>query len=115
MFGEEYDKDILKIPMSNNTVSRYIRDMSQDFESQVIANVTEAVFVPSSWTSQLTSLKKLNSQHSEGLFVMETSLNNFYFANQSQILQKAEIFSMLSTVVLVLTICHGLVTHSLTH
>jgi hypothetical protein len=37
---------------------------------------------------------------------METSLNNFYFANHSQKQQKAKTFLMLSTVISVLTICH---------
>jgi hypothetical protein len=41
------------------------------------------------------SLQKLNSQHSAGLFVMETSLNQFDFANHSQKQQKAKVFLML--------------------
>jgi hypothetical protein len=36
--------------------------MSQDAESQVTANIKEADVLPSSWTSQLTSLEK--STHS---------------------------------------------------
>jgi hypothetical protein len=38
-----------------------MQDMSQDVESQVIANIKEADYLASSWTSQLTSLEKLNS------------------------------------------------------
>jgi hypothetical protein len=33
MFGEEYEKEILKIPMPDSTVSRHMQDMSQDVES----------------------------------------------------------------------------------
>lgn len=36
MFGEEYEKQVKKIPMSNNTVSRRIKEMSEDVEVQVI-------------------------------------------------------------------------------
>jgi hypothetical protein len=81
--------------------------MSQDAESQEIANIREADFLPSSWTSQPTSLKKLNCQHSAGLLVMGTSLNNWYFANHSQKQQKSKTFLMLLIVISVLTICHG--------
>jgi hypothetical protein len=38
---------------------------------------------------------------------METSLKHFYFASNSKKQQKAETFLMLSTVISVLTICHG--------
>jgi hypothetical protein len=81
--------------------------MSQDAESQVTANNKEADFLPSSLKSQLTSVKNLSSYHSAGLYVMETSLDNFYFANHSQKQQKAKTFLMLSTIIPVLTICHG--------
>jgi hypothetical protein len=33
MIGEEYEKEILKIPKSDNIISRRIRNMSQDGES----------------------------------------------------------------------------------
>jgi hypothetical protein len=44
MFGEEYEKAVLKIRMSGNTTCRGIQDMSEDAESQMIANVKEAFF-----------------------------------------------------------------------
>jgi hypothetical protein len=58
MFGHGYEKDISKIPMSDNTVSRRIKDMSQDVQSQMITNIKEVDFMPPSWTSQLISLEK---------------------------------------------------------
>jgi hypothetical protein len=62
MFGEEYEKEILKIPVSDNIISWCIQDMSQDIKSQLIASIKQAnIFLPSSWMSQLTSLEKLNS------------------------------------------------------
>jgi hypothetical protein len=39
MFGEEYKEEILKIPMSHNTTSRSILDMSQGVDSQLAANI----------------------------------------------------------------------------
>jgi hypothetical protein len=62
MFREEYEKGILKIPISDNTISRHIQDMCLEVESQLIVNIKEAdFFLPSNWTSQLTSLENLNS------------------------------------------------------
>jgi hypothetical protein len=34
MFDEEYEKEILNIPMSDSTVSQHMQDMSQDVESR---------------------------------------------------------------------------------
>jgi hypothetical protein len=44
MFGKKYEKEILKISMSENTINWHIQGMSQDTESQVIANIKEAEF-----------------------------------------------------------------------
>jgi hypothetical protein len=38
-FGKKYEKEILKIPMSDNTIIQHIQDMSEDAESQVISNI----------------------------------------------------------------------------
>jgi hypothetical protein len=46
MLGNEYEKDIFKIPTSGNTISQCIHDMSQYAVSQVIANIKEADFFP---------------------------------------------------------------------
>jgi hypothetical protein len=40
-FGKKYEKDILKIPISDNPISRCIQDTCQDVDSQVIANIKE--------------------------------------------------------------------------
>jgi hypothetical protein len=61
MFGKEYKYEVLKIPMLDDSISRRIQNMSQDVESQDIANITEANFLTSSRTSQLTSLEEQNS------------------------------------------------------
>jgi hypothetical protein len=42
MFDKEYEKEILKISMSDNIIGWHIQDISQDIESQVIANIKES-------------------------------------------------------------------------
>jgi hypothetical protein len=42
IFDEEYGKEILKVPMSGNTISRRIQDTPRGVESHVIANIKEA-------------------------------------------------------------------------
>jgi hypothetical protein len=42
MFGEEFEKEILKISMSVNTISGRMQDVPQDGESHAIANFKEA-------------------------------------------------------------------------
>jgi ABC-type iron transport system FetAB ATPase subunit len=55
MFGEEYENEVLKIPMSNDTIIQRIQDMSHG-ESQVIANIKEADFVAIQLNELVTSL-----------------------------------------------------------
>jgi hypothetical protein len=61
MFATEYENKIFKIPKPGNTISQCIQDISHDAKSQMIANIKELIFLPSSWIRQLTSLEKLNS------------------------------------------------------
>jgi hypothetical protein len=44
MFGEEYEKDILKISVLDNTISRRILNISQDVDSQAIDHIKKAFF-----------------------------------------------------------------------
>jgi hypothetical protein len=44
MFVVEYEKEVLK-SLCQITISQHIQDMSQDDESQVIANIKEVFFL----------------------------------------------------------------------
>jgi hypothetical protein len=77
MFGEEYEKEILKISMSDNTVSRCIQDMSQQVESQASINGADFFAIHLGESNDITG---------EGQ-PLEFS---FYFANHSQKQQRAK-------------------------
>jgi hypothetical protein len=111
-----FDKDlnticlILKLLISDDTISRCIQDMSQDFESQVIANIKKADFSHPvgqvNWHHWKGSTLSIQQVFFFFFFVTESSFNNFYLANDSRKQQKPKTFLM-STVTLVLMICHG--------
>jgi hypothetical protein len=103
MFNEGYEKQILYIPMSDNTISRHIQDVSQDAGSQEIGNIKEANFfaVPLDESTEVSGKTQLPAFNK---FVMKTSLNNFYFEYYSEKQQKAKAFCILSIAISDLTI-----------
>ncbi|KAL1240890.1 SCAN domain-containing protein [Trichinella spiralis] len=52
LFGDKCLKEIELIPLSNDTVSRRIEDMSRWMEDQLINRVRGSIFFLCSWTSQ---------------------------------------------------------------
>jgi hypothetical protein len=93
--------------MWDSTTSRHIQDMSQDTEPQVIANIKVGDFFAIYFNESTDIIRKAQLLAFSKFFVMETSLNNFYFASHFQKQQKAKTLLMLSTVISVLEICHG--------
>jgi hypothetical protein len=48
VLGEEYEKEILKIPIPDDNISQRLQDMSRDVEPQNIANICRSrFFLPS--------------------------------------------------------------------
>jgi hypothetical protein len=83
--------------------------MSQDAESQVIVNIKKKPI--SFFAIQLkksTDIPAKDQLLAFSRFVCNGDITeNFYFAKHSQKQQKAKTLLMLSTVISVLTICHG--------
>jgi hypothetical protein len=102
-----FEKEILKIPMSDNTLNRRIQDMSQDTGSLVTTNIKEGDFLFTIRLDQSINItEKAQLLAFSRVFGMDISLNNFRFAKHSQKQQMPKKIFM-STVISVLAICLG--------
>jgi hypothetical protein len=85
-----FEKEILKILMSDNILSRRIQDMSQDAESQVTANIRERDVFTIRLDQSINITERAQLLAFSRFFGMDISLNNFRFAKHSQKQQNAQ-------------------------
>jgi hypothetical protein len=100
-------KKILKIPMSDNTICQCIHDMSQDIETEVIADIKEVNY----FAIQLDETTDITDKVQ--FLVFSRFVGNGYITEQFLFCKPlpetkyANTFLMLLTVISVSMICHG--------